>query len=204
MAKALIIKGADFSAVAVDHIVTEPKEYIELAYIGSSWSDESRVEGAIALLIQYSNNKGFVTISSGAVSDYTFEDNSIVKYKGMYYKTLSNKYLVPYYGLTSVNVEWSTKGYKLSSGTMSEVNDADFRRCQIEAKAGEVYYFILFGAGGITEVIKEANGEYTSVFDIVTTAGEYKKVTIEDDCTLYVSYYPESGKYTTPLVAKQK
>lgn len=198
MAKALIIKGADFSDVAVDHIITEPQEYTELAYIGQTWSGDSRVEGAIALLIQSSSYK-FVTITSGSSADYTFPDNSIVKYQGNYFTTKSNCYLIPYYGVKSVETSWVSGGYKLADGEMTEVSSSNFKRMSIEVHAGERYVFLLYGAASTTTIIKEVDGVYTSFADNGSTAGIYLNVEIEEDCTLHLSNYV--AKCVTPTVA---
>ena len=78
-------------------INSTPAGIIELAFIGNSWTDSSRVERAIALEIQ-SSSKGFYTIQNGSAVAYSLPDNTVVKYDGIYYKTLSNRYLIPYQG----------------------------------------------------------------------------------------------------------
>ena len=181
-------------------ITATPDGIIELAFIGNSWTGSSRVENAIALEIQAST-KGFYVIQNGSAVPYPLADGTVVKYDGVYYTTLSNIYLVPYSGLQDLEVTWENNGYVLTNGVMSVVSDTDFRHCVINAHAGETYYFILFGAAGTTEIIKEVNGVYTSVADIGTTAGIYKKLVIDEDCTLYVSHYPRTNYYTHPVVA---
>lgn len=198
MAKALIIKGADFSDVAVDHIITEPQEYTELAYIGQTWSGESKVEGAVALLIQ-SSSYGFYTVSNGSTVAYTFPDNSIVKYQGNYYTTKSSKYLLPYYGVKSVGTSWVSGGYKLEDGEMAEVSSSNLKRMSIDVHAGERYVFLLYGAASTTTIIKEVDGVYTSFADNTSVAGLYRNVEIEEDCTLHLSNYV--AKCVTPTVA---
>ena len=202
MAKALIIKGADFSAVAVDHIITEPQEYTELAFIGTVWNDASRVEGAIALFVQ-SGSYEFNKIVNGSAVAYTFPDGSIVKYQGYYYTTNSSKYLIPYYGVKSVEVAWETGGYKLVNGAISSVSDSDFKRTIINAHAGERYVFLMYGASSITSIIKEVDGVYTSFADNSTTAGLYRNVEIDEDCTLYLSNYSKKCVITTVAIVRQ-
>jgi hypothetical protein len=201
MAKALIIKGADFSAVAVDHIITEPQEYTELAFIGTTWNDASRVEGAIALFVQ-SGSYEFDKIVNGSAVTYTFPDGSIVKYQGNYYTTKSSKYLLPYYGVKSVETSWVSGGYKLADGEMTEVSGSDFKRMSIDVHAGERYVFLLYGAASTTTIIKEVDGVYTSFADNSTTAGIYRNVEIDEDCTLHLSNYVTKCK--TPTIAKVK
>lgn len=201
MAKALIIKGADFSDVAVDHIVTEPQEYTDLAYIGQTWSGDSRVEGAICLYIQ-SGTYEFNKIINGSAVEYTFPDGSIVKYQGNYYTTKSSKYLLPYYGVKSVKTSWVSGGYKLADGEMTEVSSSNFKRTSIEVHAGERYVFLMYGAASTTTIIKEVDGVYTSFADNTSTAGLYRNVEIEEDCILYLSNY--SKKCVIPTVAKVK
>lgn len=181
-------------------ITATPDGIIELAFIGNSWTGSSRVENAIALEIQ-SSSKGFYVIQNGSTVSYPLADGTVVKYDGVYYTTLSNIYLVPYSGLQDLEVTWENNGYVLTNGVMSVASDTYFKHCVINAHAGETYYFILFGAAGTTEIIKEVNGVYTSVADIGTTAGIYKKLVIDEDCTLYVSHYLQSNKYTHPVVA---
>ena len=181
-------------------INSTPAGIIELAFIGNSWTDSSRVERAIALEIQ-SSSKGFYTIQNGSAVAYSLPDNTIVKYDGIYYKTLSNRYLIPQQGAQDLGVTWETNGYVLSSGVMSTVTDSDFKHCSISAHAGETYYFVLFGAGSITEIIKEVNGVYTSEYNTSTTYGFYKKLAITEDCTLYLSHYPQTNAYIHPVVA---
>lgn len=202
MAKALIIKGADFSDVAVDHIVTEPQEYTELAIITSSvWSGESRVEGAICLYIQ-SSSYAFNIITNGSAVEYTFPDGSIVKYQGNYYTTKSSKYLLPYYGVKSVETSWVSGGYKLVDGELTTVSGSDFKRMSIDVHAGERYVFLLYGAASTTTIIKEVDGVYTSFADTSSIYGLYRNVEIEEDCTLHLSNHVTKCK--TPTIAKVK
>lgn len=203
MAKALIIKGADFSAVAVDHIVTEPQEYNELAYVGNNWTGESRVEGAYGLYWT-SQYQEIDVITNGQAVNANLENGTIVKYRGVYFTTQSNKYLIPYYGIKSVETIWSSGGYKVTEGDLTSVSDSDFRRCSFEAHAGETYHFLLYGAVGLNEVIKGVGDVYTSLADIGGGWGQYIKLTIEEDCTLYVSHYNLGGKFATPLVGKER
>ncbi len=198
MAKALIIKGADFSDVAVDHIITEPQEYTELAYIGQTWIGESKVEGAVALLTQ-SGLYGFYTVSNNSTVAYTFPDNSIVKYQGNYYTTKSSKYLLPYYGVKSTGTYWVSGGYILEDGEMAEVKSSNFKRMSIDVHAGERYVFLLYGATSTTTIIKEVDGIYTSFADNSSVTGLYLNVEIEEDCTLHLSNYVT--KCVTPTVA---
>ena len=205
MAKALIIKGADFSAVAVDHIVTEPQEgeYIDVAYIGYSFQGEARVPGAIYLFIQNTNKKWSTINESNQAVDYAMPDTSIVKYMGNYYKT-SGIYLAPYYGVKSVGVQWADKGYKLTEGELSLTTEASFKHCDINAKEGETYYILIFDAAAITAVVKDVDGTYTQIADNSGTNGLWAKVEVNEDCILRVSHNPSSGTYANPMVAIER
>lgn len=180
-------------------VIPEPVRYTELATITSSvWTGETVTEGATALLIQSGNYK-FVKCVNNSITDYTFADGSIIKYQGYYYTTESNKYLIPYYGVDSVNVEWVSGGYKLVDGELTTITDKDFKRTSIEVHVGERYVFLMYGGASTTEIIKEVDGVYTSFADKSSVAGLYLNVEIDEDCTLYLSNY--SKKCVIPTVA---
>lgn len=220
MGKVLIIKGADFSEVAVAHEVVEPTVFYpvnnNIGIAGSS----SYQDGDYWFRCQHGlseqsatlvgNNQGLYTKQGGTAgrpSNLTAGD--FVKIKGAYYTIKATdsyfgRLISPYYGVKSVDVTFTSGlAYKFidSSTAPSDVSNSAVQRCQVNLSAGGKYVIFGFGSSSnlyTVAIIKKANNTYVNLGDGAEI--NFIEYTAESGDVLYFSTNKSFGGFVAEVV----
>lgn len=179
MGKKLIIKGADFSANAVD--TTAPTIYITIAGYGTAtnFSNDD-------YYITTNTNGGIYKKVAGSgvlqsiVAEATGADNEIVagtflKYdtaNGTYYFRVKTElpYYEPYFGLSEISME-SSKYYNYDGSAITDGSSATYMRAMVELFAGDVLLTTAKNGNTIKALVVDTNGTLTVPF--TNTYGHY-------------------------------
>lgn len=179
MGKKLIIKGADFSANAVD--VTAPTKYITIAGYGSAtkFSDgdyyiTTNTNGGIYKKV---NGSG---VQQTIVAEATGADNEIVagtffRYdtaNGTYYFRAKTElpYYEPYFGLSEISMK-AGKYYNYDGSAITDGDSATYKRASIELFAGDVILTTAKNGNAIKALVVDTDGTLTVPF--TNTYGHY-------------------------------
>lgn len=200
MGKVLIIKGADFSEVAVAHEIVEPTEYINVGDNYGTNGYSSYSEGAFYFRCQNGIDHQSSAIDSSAKCGLferedntgvrpTLEGGEIVKIGNLYYTIGSEGYkITPYYGISSVPIELQSGAYKFvdSSTAPTVVTNTALKSSSVNLTGGKSY--VLYGSGGSSftlAIVKKANNTYVNLGDGL--AFNYVEYTAEAGDVLYFS-----------------
>ena len=195
MGKSLIIKGADFSAVAVAKELTKPTIYTTVVGFGPS-GKASYSEGDVYYRCNNGTNNqstldasqvGLYKVVNGEASKIVDSD-IILSMDGVFYKTLKvstvlYNMLIPYYGLIKVG-DWVASGYKYVSknAAPNEVSTVGYKHTMLTLKKNVTYKVYVEVPGNMSispAIIKKKDGTYLEL-------GSSKS------CT-YISYTAEDG-----------
>lgn len=206
MGKRLIIKGADFSLVAVNKEDTKPVDFINLAGFGSKNKDHYNIGDTYYTISDGEglNNASFnKKTSESEVEILNFEDGKIIKIDDVFFSVINAEgkpCLKPKYGLEEIKYTEGV-GHTNTNGAVTEVNNDAVKGGVIPIVANTPYY--IFGYGGssfILAFVKKQNGEVKNLSLIGSTETFIKYVPTEDE-TLYFSY--NSGKKTPHYVVRK-
>lgn len=213
MGKILIIKGADFSAVAVGKEIVEPTEFITIVGFGPG-GYTSYEEGDVYYRCQAGKdneqanldigNQGFYKRIESTSSKIEYDDGTIVKMDNLYYTVENSKIINPYYGLKKVAIEIEEgKGYSFidTSSEPSIVTDSRAKSAIVSLIKGKTYKIYTYGSSTrlITNAIVNQGGEWVNLGG--NNAINYITYTPqEDNEVLYISNMTASLG-VTPWVA---
>lgn len=198
MGKILIIKGADFSANAVAHEILEPTDYINIAGYGATETSYS-----VGDVFYYCNgnltltNCGLYIKTDSGKEKATFDIDTIVKINGLYFTvaTAANIYILPYYGLSSLNLTFDQrKAYKfVDENTEPTEVSGDYFSCVLNLEANKKYVICSVGSTKINvAIIKHSDGKFESLMPSQTGVKFIEYTAIDGD-KLYFSRYTTSG-----------
>lgn len=187
MGKVLIIKGADFSNVAVAHEVIEPTVFypvndnIGTAGLSSYQNGDYYFRCQHGLSNQNSGltgaNQGiFLKNNNEAVRPSNLTAGDFVKIKGAYYTIADvasyfGRIISPYYGVKSVGLNFTDgSAYKFvdSSTAPTNLENSSVRKCQTNLIAGKKYVIFGFGSSSnlyTVAIIKKSNNTYVNLGD---------------------------------------
>ncbi len=188
MGKSLIIKGADFSAVAVDVVTVEPTEYEVLLGAGSASSFST--EG------YYLSNNNYGMLyhreADGSAVKAELPAGTLLKYQGCYFIFNGNDVypkISPHsYNLIKVNDFNISGAYKVNEGTVSLDSGVSGTSCmKIQLVAGETLVYNTCGGNTYPGlIIEQGNGTATEV-DTRKTKYDIMLYTAAANVTAYIS-----------------
>ena len=186
MGKSLIIKGADFSAVAVDVVVTEPTEYEVLLGAGAAGDF-----GEGYYISQNKNGRIYKKNGDGSYEPAELPAGTLLKYQGCYFVFNGNETwprISPHsYNLTKVN-NFATRGaYKVESGAAVLDASVTSASCMaVQLAAGETLVYNTCGGNTYPGLIVESGGTATAV-DTRNTKYDIMLYTATANVTAYIS-----------------
>lgn len=186
MGKVLIIKGADFSEVAVAHEIVAPTVYYPVNdHIGSAGKD-SYQEGDYYFRCQHGLSDQDSRVAGGGAGLFIKQNGEslrpsnlmagdFVKIGGAYYTieesaNLGNQ-IAPYFGVKAVNLIFTNgTSYKYvdSSTIPNDYTSTLLKSCQISLVAGKTYVIFGFGSGNnyyTVAIVKKSNNSYVNLGD---------------------------------------
>ncbi len=187
MGKVLIIKGADFSQVAVAHEIVEPTVFYPVNNNIGSAGMAAYQNGDYYFRCQHGlsdqnaaavgSNSGLYLKENGSTSHPSVVVGDFVKIKGAYYKfdaseSYFGRLISPYYGVKPINVEFEANAYKFvdASTAPTEVSTANCHKGQVALEAGKNY--VIFGYGSTASpatytvaIVKKSNNSYVNLGD---------------------------------------
>lgn len=189
MGKSLIIKGADFSLVAVGREIVEPTEYCILAGYGAK-GDFNVGEYYIASAtnqygkLYYKQDENTAVDVSG-----TIEDGTVFKFLDTYYLqyfSSSPKHYEGYYNLESV-ADFTDGAYVVSEGQVELRVIDGASHMQITLKNGDTLVYNTRGGNTYPGLIIEDQGGNVTVKDDRSTGFQIMVYTAEGNETAYIN-----------------
>ena len=187
MGKSLIIKGADFSAVAVDVVTVEPTEYEVLLGAGSASSFST--EGYYISNNRY--GKLYHREADGSAVEAELPAGTLLKYQGCYFVFNGNDVhprISPHtYNLAKVNNFNTSGAYKVESGAAVLDASVTSASCMaVQLAAGETLVYNTCGGNTYPGLIVESGGTATAV-DTRNTKYDIMLYTATANVTAYIS-----------------